>query len=259
MKNDDSRPLFGIRCLSGHHAMRRLVLAMLTLVICFASTSASAYTHRRRGPPVDERTIFPSSFDLSNQIGPLNLSTATFEASGTDAKGLQHDQWITGHALGVDKLVFDQVQFAIRIGVYNHFSIGVPIAFGMAPMSVTPTPSNSASISVVRADGNFAGLLGIGISPSYEINFGDSAFRFDAQVLARGILVPTNLTTVNKHGQTVAEDAVAGQIIFEPRLTILPYAHKDLGLGFYGEVDAVHPENWSCGLVIQARFGTKEI
>ncbi len=239
--------------------MRRMVLAILTLMISCASTNASAFSGRHRGPPVDERTLFPSSFDISNEIGPLNLSTATFSAAGTDDKGIQRSQYLSGHALGVDKLVFDQVGFAFRMGVYNHFSIGVPISFGIAPVREALGPSNSVSPNAIRANGDVAGLLGIGVSPSYEINFGDSAFRFDAQVLARAILVPTNLSTVNKNHQTVAEDAIAGQIAFEPRLTVLPYAKNGLGLGFFGEVDAVHPENWACGLVLQARFGTKEI
>jgi hypothetical protein len=236
--------------------MRRLVLLMTMLMLSLASTTAFAMTPRR-GPPVDERTIYPGSIDLSNQIGPLTLSSATFNASGKDLKGIERDEAFSGHALGVDKLIFDQFGASLRIGFAHGFTIGVPISVGFAPFEEHNYPS-SASQDSIHATGGTAALVGIGFSPGYEINFGDSAFRFDAQVLARAIFVPINLTTVDKHGNTVSADAVAGELVFEPRLTILPYAHKDLGLGFYAEADAIHPENWSVGGVVQFRFGTRQ-
>lgn len=255
MPNTLLRSLFGIRCRDAARGMRRLVLLMSALMISFSSTSA--FARRSSGPPVDERTIFPSSFDITNQLGPLTLSSTTFDASGKDPRGIQHDDGISGHALGVDKLTFDQIGVSLRIGLAHGFTLGIPITFGVAPFSERNYPSASVAQDSVHTTGGPAELFGIGVSPGYEINFGDSAFRFDAQVLAHAIFVPVNLTTLDKHGNTVGADAVAGEIKFEPRLTILPYAHKDLGLGFYGEVDAIHPENWSCGGVIQLRFGTR--
>ncbi|MEO7109859.1 MAG: hypothetical protein ABI183_05435 [Polyangiaceae bacterium] len=236
--------------------MRRLVLLMTFLTLSMMSTSAFA-RKRHSGPPVDERTVYPGSIDLSNQIGPLTLSSATFNASGKDLKGVERDDAISGHALGVDKLIFDQFGASLRFGVAHGFTLGVPISLGFAPFGEHSYPSSSVSQESIHATGGTAVLLGIGFSPGYEINFGDSAFRFDAQVLARAIFVPVNLTTVDKHGKTVSADALAGELVFEPRITILPYAHKDLGLGFFAEVDAIHPENWSIGGVVQFRFGTR--
>lgn len=250
--------VFGIRCRDGAHAMRRLVLAIVSITILFGSGNAFASSRsRHRGPPVDERTIFPSSIDLTNQIGPMTLSSTSFDASGTDMRGVKRDEAISGNALGVDKLVFDQIGVSFRIGLAHGFTVGVPIMFGIAPFSERSYPSSSVSQDAIHSTGGPADLLGIAVSPGYEINFGDSAFRFDAQILAHAIFVPVNLSTLDKHGNTVGAEAVAGEIKFEPRLTVLPYAHKDLGLGFYGEVDAMHPENWSCGGVIQFRFGTR--
>jgi hypothetical protein len=248
--------VFGIRCRDTARAMRRVVLAVVAVTIFFGSGNAFARS-RRGGAPVDARTIFPSSIDITNDVGPLVLSSTTFDASGKDVHGIERDEAISGHALGVDKLVFDQVGASFRIGLAHGFTLGVPITFGVALSSERNDPSSSVSPDAIHSTGGAATLFGIGLSPGYEINFGDSAFRFDAQVLAHAIFVPVNLSTLDKHGNTVSADAVAGEIKFEPRLTVLPYAHKDLGLGFYGEVDAMHPENWSCGGVVQFRFGTR--
>jgi hypothetical protein len=256
MQNTILRSLFGIRCRDRRARARRLVLALFASALWFVSSSAFAMSRNNDTIEHSTRNLAPGSVDLSDQIGPLTLANSTFWVSGTDTHGAQHDLALSGHDLGVDKLVFDQVSLAMRIGVVGHFSIGIPLSFGGAPVNEHPLPAAVAGNSV-RTDGDAAMLLGIGVSPGYEINFGDSAFRFDAAILGRVILLPTNLSTLDKHGNPVPAEGQAAQLAFEPRLTILPYARGDLGLGFYGEIDAVHPDNWSCGAVIQMRFGRR--
>ncbi|MGH7282602.1 MAG: hypothetical protein ACRELY_13835 [Polyangiaceae bacterium] len=198
------------------------------------------------------RNATPSSIDLTNEIGPISLGTQMFSLEGTDSTGHERDVALDGHSLGLDRLVFDQTSISLRIGIVDHLSIGIPFTMGGAPVS---EPSYSNDPNAPSANGSAAMLLGVGVSPGYEINFGDSAFRFDAAVLGQLILVPTSWETRDKHGNPVAASAAAGRIAFEPRMTILPYVNRDLGLGFFGEADAIHPENWACGVVIQLRWG----
>ncbi|MEO8876369.1 MAG: hypothetical protein ABI461_12340 [Polyangiaceae bacterium] len=247
----------GIRCRNVSVTLRRLVLPLLTLVLFFSSTSAFARHSHGKQVTLSLEHAAPGSIDLSNSIGPLDVSHMSFSASGFDGRGRDRDATLSGTQLGVDRLIFDQIGLALRIGVIDHFSIGIPLSFGVASAPEAIYPSSSQSASAIRANGDAAFLLEIGVSPGYEINFGDSAIRFDTTLLARGIFIPTNLTNIGKKGQRVAAPGSAGEIAFEPRITVLPWARGDLGIGFFAEMNATHPEDWSCGGVIQLRWGKK--
>ncbi|MEO9141923.1 MAG: hypothetical protein ABI332_06595, partial [Polyangiaceae bacterium] len=79
--------------------------------------------------------------ELSNELGPLALTDDTFSVSGRDERSLNHDVTLSGHDLGVDRLYFDQTSFTIRVGLADHFSIGIPLTFGAAPMPDVPLAS----------------------------------------------------------------------------------------------------------------------
>lgn len=238
---------------------RRFVLCAIALAtILLPRTSFAWSRHRKEKMTIEEyramRNGTPTSFDLTDEIGPLWLGTQSFSLSGIDAAGHQRTVSLDGHALGVDRLVLDQFAVSYRLGIADHFSIGVPLSIGGGPVTeVTPPDLNDPTVPHVN--GNAALILGLGISPGYEVNFGDSAIRFDAAVVGHAIFLPTNWETHDKHGRLTSASATAFQAAFEPRVTVLPYVRRDIGIGFFGEADAVHPENWACGLVIQARWG----
>jgi len=258
MQTDLFTRFSGIRCLARRLHTRRVVFLAFVFISLFGSRTsfAGSRRHHTASFSVDKDTA-PGSIDVTNSVGPLMLDQASFGYSGTDAAGRYRDAVVSGHAIGIDRLVFDQASISLRIGVYDHFSIGFPVTFGAAPVGEAVYPTASMNANAIRANGGAALLFGVGVSPGYEINFGDSAFRFDTAILARAVFVPINLTSIGKGGKTYNQSADAAEIAFEPRITILPWARGDLGLGFYGEMNAMHPEDWSCGGVIQLRFGRK--
>lgn len=244
-------------CRSALRWVRPIALLATILATLLVPRTSYAFGRRRHTSlTIDEyrqlRFGTPGSIDLTDEIGPISLGDTSFSLSGTDETGHDHDVSVSGQSLGIQRLVFDQAALSLRIGLVDHFSLGIPLAFGAAPVG---EPLAAQGPVVARANGDSAMLFAFGLSPGYEVNFGDSAFRFDAALLGRLVLVPTNWTTVDKHGRTVAASAAAFQPSFEPRVTILPYARGGLGLGFFAEADAAHPENWACGVVLQARWG----
>ncbi|HEX7667853.1 MAG TPA: hypothetical protein VF407_25175, partial [Polyangiaceae bacterium] len=193
------------------------------------------------------------ALELSSEVGPLSLADDTFNVEGRDQRNLNHDVTLSGKNLGVDRLYFDQTSLTFRIGIANHFSIGVPLTFGAAPMQ--DVPPSSIDPNRVRAHGDAAFLLSTAISPAYEINFKDSAIRFDAALVGSVIDVPTTYIGKDKHGHDVAADASTWQIAFEPRITVLPYVGRNVGAGFFVEANAAHPDEWASGLILQLRWG----
>lgn len=249
---------FEKHCHSARRWARSVALVAVAFAILFAPRTSYALGRRRSRPLTIEeyrqlRFGTAGSIDLTNEIGPVSLDDTSFSLSGTDESGREHDVSLSGHSLGVSQLVFDTTALSLRIGITDHFSLGLPVAFGGAPMSEPFGPTNDPNAAHVNGSGAF--LFGFGISPGYEVDFGDSAIRFDAALLGRAIFLPTTWTTVDKHGRTVAASAISFQPAFEPRITVLPYAKGGLGLGFFGEMDAAHPDDWACGVVLQARWG----